>query len=163
MARFYRLLTPMALIGMVFLAMLLLTATLVIVFALPLQSPVSSSLPTAVLNIIPAATVTPLPPTPTVTPLPSATPEVPPTPQPGEIGVGGYVQVSGTGLDGLRVRWEPGLGAKTLFVAIESEVFQVTDGPREVDGYTWWQLLSPSNAQAQGWAVVNYLVAIERP
>jgi hypothetical protein len=32
-----------------------------------------------------------------------------------------------------------------------------------MDGYTWWHLLSPSNEQAQGWAVANYLVAIERP
>jgi hypothetical protein len=163
MDNFRRLLTPAVWLGIVLVAMLLLTATLIIMFAIPLQALTIASAPTAVLNIIPAATSTLVPPTATITLLPSATPDVPPSPMPGEIGIGGYVQVSGTGLDGLRVRAEPGLEAKTMFVAIESEVFQVMDGPREVDGYTWWRLLSPSNDQSQGWAVANYLIAIERP
>lgn len=163
MENFRRLFTPVTLLGIFFLAILLLTATLLLIFTMPLDTPSISMLPTAVVNIIPAATSTPFPSTPTATPEPSPTLELPPSPLPGEIGIGGYVQVNGTGNDGLRVRSEPGLGGKTLFVAIEAEVFQVMDGPRESDGYTWWLLLSPSNEKSQGWAVANFLVAIESP
>ncbi|MFZ6030907.1 MAG: hypothetical protein ACOYYS_24635 [Chloroflexota bacterium] len=163
MGNFRRFLSPTTLLGIVLIAMLLLVVTLLVMFLLPLQTAALSSLPTAVLNVIPASTPTPIPPTATVTASPTQTQPVPPSPQPGVIGVAGYVQVSGTGADGLRVRDEPGLSSKTLFVAIEAEVFQVTDGPREVDGYTWWRLLSPSSSQYQGWAVANFLTAIEQP
>jgi hypothetical protein len=163
MRGFRRVLSPMTLLGIVLIAMLLLTITLIVMFVIPLQSPQASSPPTAVLNVISASTATPIPPTSTATLPPTPTMPLPPSPIPGVIGVGAYVQVTGTGVDGLRIRDQPGLNSKTLFVAIEAEVFQVTDGPREVDGYTWWQLLSPSNQQHQGWAVANFLIAIEKP
>jgi hypothetical protein len=56
-----------------------------------------------------------------------------------------------------------GLEGVVRFLAIESEVFQVTDGPREVDGYTWWYLTAPSDGTVQGWAVANYLAVIQNP
>lgn len=160
---FRRVFSPTTLLGIVLIAMLLLTITLVVMFVIPIQPAAVSLLPTAVLKVIPASTATPVAPTATITQLPTPTSQIPPSPLPGVIGVEGYVQVNGTGVDGLRVRDEPGLNSKTLFVAIEAEVFKVTDGPREIDGYMWWQLLSPSNGQHQGWAVANFLVAIEKP
>ena len=49
--------------------------------------------------------------------------------------------VTGTGGDGLRVRPEAGLSQGVRFLAGEGEMFQVQDGPVEIDGYTWWYLV----------------------
>lgn len=115
---------------------------------------------TAVLFVIQAPTGTPLVssvlPTSTPTPVPQA--EVSGQP----IAIGLYVQVIGTGVDGLRMRTNPGLQNEIRFVAIEAEVFQVMDGPREVDGYTWWYLQGPYDPNVHGWAVAQYLGVIQR-
>ena len=115
---------------------------------------------TAMLTVIPAPTETPVPPTPAPV-TPSAIPDVPPAP--GDIVIGAYVQVSGTGGDGLRVREGPGLGYEPEFVGLESEVFQAIAGPQEVDGYIWWHLAAPYDESINGWAVSNYLEVVEEP
>jgi hypothetical protein len=79
------------------------------------------------------------------------------------ISIGALVQVSGTGGDGLRLRAEPGLNSQVLFLGLESEVFQVSDGPRQADGYTWWLLVAPYDPTLSGWAVANYLVVVQSP
>jgi hypothetical protein len=119
---------------------------------------------TPVLTIIPAPSVT-------HSPEPSITPEiaaVPPTATPrpsdtGEIGKGQLVEIHGTGGDNLRLRARPGLEASIAFLGVESEVFEVLDGPQEVDGYTWWYLRNPYNAEKTGWAVSVYLRPISSP
>ena len=118
---------------------------------------------TAVLNVIPypSSTPTSLIPTPTLAPQPSG--EVPPAPGPGLIITGDFVQISGTGGDGLRLRSEPGLNAAVNFLAYEGEIFQVSDGPKEADGYTWWYLVAPYDKSVQGWAVANYLLIAQNP
>ncbi len=117
---------------------------------------------TAVLQVIPAPTLTP-----TGAPASAGGPAVPgedlPTPPPGVIAPGAFVQVTGTGGDGLRLRDAAGLGGKVLIVASEAEVFQVKDGPQELDGYTWWYLEGPFDPQRRGWAVVNYLQVVQNP
>ncbi len=121
----------------------------------PARTPVG--LATAVLTVIPAPTSTPLPPTATPTP-------VLPTPVPaGAIGPGVYVQVVGTSGEGLRLRAGPGLDQEQLFVGLESEIFEVIGGPETGDGYTWWQLQSPHDQNRGGWAVGEYLDAVEEP
>ena len=118
---------------------------------------------TAVLNIIPFPSSTPviLTPTPTVTA--QLTGEVPPAPGPGLIITGDFVQISGTGGDGLRLRSEPGLNGAVNFLAYEGEIFKVSDGPRESDGYTWWYLVAPYDESVQGWAVSNFLLVVQNP
>jgi hypothetical protein len=118
---------------------------------------------TAIVNVIPAPTFTQPPPTAAPTPSVGPTGTLPPPPAPGDIHLNGYVQVSGTGGDGLRVRTEPGLSSQVVFLAIEAEVFQITDGPREIDGYTWWYLTAPAEPSKRGWAVANYLQTIQNP
>jgi len=115
---------------------------------------------TAIINITPLPTETPKA-LPTATATPAAT--LPPTPLPGVISVGAYVQISGTGTDGLRLRETPGLDGRVRFVGIEAEVFLVQDGPREADGYTWWLLVAPYDENVRGWAVANYLAVIQNP
>lgn len=113
---------------------------------------------TPVMTVIYAPTSTPV--VPTVAATPSATPGGT-GPTVGGVGVGMYVQISGTEGNGLRLRKDPGTGADILFLGYESEVFKVTDGPVDMDGYTWWHLTAPYDENRNGWAASNYLTVIE--
>jgi hypothetical protein len=153
-----RYLTPWVLLGAVGTALVFLTVTILILLA-SRSAPAPKGVPTAALYVIPAPTDTL--PVPTVVLLPTATPtsEVRPPPPAGVIAVGSYVEVTGTGTVGLRMRDNPGLSGETKFLGMDAEVFKITDGPREVDGYTWWHLVAPFDEARQGWAVANYLSA----
>jgi hypothetical protein len=39
----------------------------------------------------------------------------------------------------------------------------VEDGPKDVDGFTWWYLVGPYDASRRGWAVSNYLSVVQNP
>lgn len=124
---------------------------------------VASSAPTAALTVVSLPTSTPVTPTPT-SPAPTTPTLTPPPPPPdGEIAVGSFVQISGTGGDGLRLRTEPGLSSEVRFLGLDSEVFEVRDGPREIDGYTWWHLVAPFEENRNGWAVSGYLSVVQNP
>jgi hypothetical protein len=79
------------------------------------------------------------------------------------IGVGSSVQISGTEGSGLNIRENPGVATQVLFVALESEVFEVVEGPVEQDGLTWWRLITPMDAARSGWAASNYLTLVSNP
>jgi hypothetical protein len=96
------------------------------------------------------------PPTPTIDPF--ATPT-----SPTGIAIGNYVQITGTEGQGLRIRAEPGLGGEFQFLAYDSEVFVIQDGPREVDGYVWWYLVAPYDETRVGWAAADFLTYIPEP
>lgn len=143
-----------ALFVMVLLAVLL-------VFLIQVSFPVTprSPLVTQILTIIPAPSVTIPVSVPTIASTDNVT--VVPTPLPsGQMGVGAYVQISGTGGDGLRLRSGPGTTYTPLFLGRESEVFKVTDGPKEGNGFTWWFVVAPYDENRKGWAVQNYLSVI---
>ena len=113
----------------------------------------------AVITIIPVPTYTPTPiPTRTIIPVedPTATPET-------GIQLDGFVQISGTEGEGLRLRENPTLGASVAYVGLEGEIFSVIGGPVEGDGYLWWQLEAPLNQTRQGWAVSNFLKPAQGP
>jgi hypothetical protein len=150
--------TPWVLLGAVGIAGLLLAVTIILVLA-SRQAPARKGQPTAALYVIPAPTDTLPAPTTVPQPTPSPTGEEPPPPPPGVIAVGSYVQVTGTGAVGLRMHNGPSLDSKTDFLGTDNEVFKITDGPKEADGYTWWYLVAPYDAQRKGWAVANYLTA----
>jgi hypothetical protein len=97
--------------------------------------------------------------TPTLTPTPGGTATV----APGQIGIGGYVQITGTQGAGLRIRSAPGQSSDTVFVGEESETFRVKDGPQQVDGYTWWYIVAPYDTQRAGWAASDFLAAVASP
>jgi len=114
---------------------------------------------TPVITKIAAPTLTTKPLDPTLQPSPTATslfflPE-------GVIGVGAYVQVTGTEGAGLRMRSEPNLNSDVNFTALDAEVFLVIGGPVEADGYTWWQMEAPYDQTRTGWSVGDYLLPIE--
>lgn len=114
--------------------------------------------PTAILKVVNAATPTHLL-LPGMTPVPSQTPTLDPVKYAG-IGVEKFVQITGTGGDGLRLRSGPGTENPPLFLGLDAEVFQVKDGPRESDGIVWWFLVSPTDENRKGWASANYLVIV---
>lgn len=106
--------------------------------------------------------------TPLVTPLPDAgvpTTQAPAlTPTEGvdlPITVGSFVQVAGTEGVGVAVRQGPGLTYTYFFVGQDGDVFTVEGGPRDSDGYTWWQILDPNDPNRAGWVVEDYLEVLE--
>jgi hypothetical protein len=123
---------------------------------------------TATVVVITAPPATAGLPTPTVQSPPTVPPaeasSTAPPPPPGEVGVGAYVQVVGTGDAGfLNLRSEPSLESPVNYLAIENEVFQVQAGPTEASGFTWWYLVDPATNSRFGWAVQNYLQVVQGP
>jgi hypothetical protein len=156
-----RLFSPWVILGGIAMAGLLLIVFIGAILAVRVK-PVNSPSGTVVLNVIPAPSDTVPPPQPTEAPTPT-TSELPPPPGGMGISVGVLVQVSGTGVDGLRIRTDPSLQGQVKFVGIEAEVFQVKDGPKEADGYTWWFLVAPYDETLNGWAVGDYLQVNQTP
>jgi len=113
----------------------------------------------AVITVIPVPTYTPTP-VPTQPDFPLVTPTVE---QVAGIYVDGYVQISDTEGEGLRLRRDPSLEGEIVNVGLEGEIFLVIGGPEERDGYLWWQLEAPLNTTRRGWAVSNYLDFAQSP
>lgn len=84
-------------------------------------------------------------------------PGVIPTLTPVPITVGSGVIIDGTEGDGLSIRQGPGLSFTTFFVGNDGDTFLVQDGPREADGYIWWYLVDPNDANRSGWSVDIFL------
>lgn len=103
--------------------------------AVPTESPAGS--PTAQLG-----TATPTPLGDASTPTASA-----------RFSTGQRLKVTGTG-ECLNVRVQPGLERDVVACIADGTEVVVLGGPREADGYRWWQLTTP---QGDGWAVENYL------
>lgn len=121
---------------------------------------------TPVLIVVERPTNSPTaPPTATMTPSPIETnqPAMPPPSEPGIFSEGSLVQVYGTEGDGLRLRSQPGLDTRIEFLGLENEVFEITGGPVDRDGYQWWYLVNPYDASKVGWAVANYLRSVAAP
>jgi hypothetical protein len=156
-----RIFTGKVLIAMVVIASLLLCSSLAYILVVrPAASTYPVSAATSALTIIPAPSSTPRPLPPTLTPIPP-TPEPSSTPAPGQIAVGVYVQPT-TGGVGLRIHTEPGLSAD-YFSAFDSEVFLVTKGPEQADGYIWWFLTASYDSARAGWAAQDFLTVIPSP
>lgn len=123
----------------------------------------ANNAPTAVLTVVSLPTSTQLPPSPTPATPTTPTLTLPPPAPPGEISVGSFVQITGTGGDGLRLRTEPGLSSDVRFLGLDSEVFEIREGPQEIDGHTWWYLVAPFEENRNGWAVSGYLSVVQNP
>lgn len=127
-----------------------------VLFFSPLPAP-SADGQVSALTIIPAPTFTPTPTQVLVTPTPT-----PPETIDG-ISIGSYVQISGTEGSGLRLRSGPGTSNPPRFLGMESEMFQVIDGPKQSDGFTWWYLEAPYDPGRSGWAASSFLSVVNNP
>jgi hypothetical protein len=152
------------LIAMLVIALALLCGSLAYILVMrPAASSRNLALGTSAITIIPAPSSTPRPLPPTLTPFPpTALPS--PTPGPNQIAIGKYVKPSTDGA-GLRVHIQPGLSADLAFpgTAFDSEVFLVTKGPEQADGYTWWFLSASYDTARAGWAAQDFITVIPSP
>jgi len=138
---------------------LFLFLILVLNWSRPPKTPVG--VVTAALTVIPVPTITN---TPMINPeTPESDLDYPEAPPIGDIRVGAFVKISGTGGAGLRLRFNPGLDAEPQFLGIDDEIFKIDSGPEESDGYTWWYLIAPFDPSRNGWAVSNYLEVVQEP
>jgi len=124
------------------------------------QVSIPPATPILILIYAPTASITITPPTETAEPLNTSTPTLSPEAS-GSLTLGSLVEVYGTEGDGLRMRDNVGLDSKIVFIAVESEVFELRDGPVQKDGYEWWFLVNPYNLDKTGWAVSTYLRPID--
>lgn len=157
-----KLLNPWVLLAAVGISGLLVAGSLALIWASRSENR-NQPPATAVLTVIPAPSPTQPATTPTSPFETTPTPESSPTPIPGSIAPGVFVQISGTGGDGLRLRAGPGLDEAVRYLGLEAEVFQVRDGPEQSDDFTWWYLVAPFDESRNGWAVAAYLVVIDNP
>ncbi len=135
----------------------LFTAAVVSLFRAGQAAP---SAATAEFTVIPAPTATEtLSPFLTLFPTPTDAAYI----SPEGITLGAYVQITGTGGDGLRLRSGPGTNAEMLFIGMEDEVFEVRDGPQQANDFTWWYLVAPYDESRSGWAASEYLVVVSPP
>jgi hypothetical protein len=125
-----RLITPWVILGSFLVGFSLMGAALLL-FWLAMPDPVPAGIPTAAITVVAYPTTTPTLTlsTPTEIPTTTVTPTPLPTPVPGDIALGAYVEIKGTGRDGLRLRVEPGLSSNVLFLGQDSEVFRVGRRP----------------------------------
>jgi hypothetical protein len=152
------LLNKKVLIGALIVAALCLFYTLVLVNGLSYKRSTTNT-PEANLTVIAG----PLIPTMDIGMLTVVTPTVTvdlQLPGSGGLKTGVYVQINGTGGNGLRIRNNAGTDAETNFIANESEVFLIIGGPLELNDYVWWQLSAPYDQSRQGWAAADYLKII---
>jgi hypothetical protein len=150
--KFYRaIFNPLVFLGGFFLALLLLSG-LFLLLGWSRPGPIPGSPGTAVVNIISAPTETLMPATPT-----SPVEITPDSNEQGEIVQGSSVEITGTAGAGLRLRFSPGLESAVRMLGAEGEIFQVMDGPQNVDNYTWWYLENPEDRTRRGWGVADFL------
>jgi hypothetical protein len=143
--------------GLAFSGILLFITLIMIGWTSPRFSPNVGFAP-ADLTMIPAPTHTP-----NVVASPTVDPAVATSSASDAIAINGYVQISGTEGDGLRIRSSPSLTGETVFRGEEAEVFVVRDGPQTADGYTWWYLVAPYDETRDGWAVSDFLAVVPAP
>jgi hypothetical protein len=155
-------LDPWILLGAVGFGLALSATTLALLW---LTRPNAARTPdaTAAITVIALPTSTPVTPESTQSPQVTLTATGLPPPAPENISIDAYVQVTGTGGDGLRLRTDPGLDSDVRMLGLEGEVFLVQEGPQEVDGYSWWYLVGPVDETRRGWAVANYLAIVQNP
>ena len=114
-------------------------------------------------GFVPADLTIIAPPTATAIPSLTPTPAGTVTPPPGQFAIGAYVQIKGTGTDGLRIRSAPGLSSDTVFRGEESETFKIKDGPKDADGHIWWYVVAPYDDTRAGWAAADFLAVVPSP
>lgn len=122
----------------------------------PIPTPTRQSLPTNTAE--PPSSIPTITPTHTIT-LPVDAPE--PSPTPSAIGPGTMVVVQGTLGGGLNIREQPTTNSRTVASVKEGTTLVVLDGPKEADGYVWWQVRTPEGDE--GWAAANWLVLKTEP
>jgi hypothetical protein len=137
-----------------------------VLFGRPAAAAPVGSTPTPVIILVtptPTIGAEPLVNTPQEVPTTAPIAEELPTPESENVIVlGGSVVVAGTEGSGVAIRQGPGTSYQWMAIGNEGDVFLVQDGPRENDGYTWWFIVDPQDANRAGWAAGEFLQAVEQ-
>lgn len=109
----------------------------------------------------------------TIIPAPTITPTVYAESQPEKLAVryvspegfsiGAYVKIQNTQGAGLKIRPNPGTGGNVTFIADEGELFIITEGPDDRNGYSWWKLVGFENPERTGWGASAFLGLVAPP
>jgi hypothetical protein len=91
---------------------------------------------------------------PTETPTPEAATATP------AVTSGATIIIVGTEGDGLNVRQGPGVSYDPVCLARDGDQFTIGEGPREGDGFTWWEVTQVDNPDCFGWAVEPFLQVV---
>jgi uncharacterized protein YraI len=78
-----------------------------------------------------------------------------PTAEEKEISVGAQAKVSGTGNVGLNMRSGAGTAHTRVKTLPEGTTVELIGGPKEANGYTWWEVRD--EAGKTGWVVAKFL------
>ncbi len=146
-------------IGVTLTTILIVSSIFLLLVFVPVESQVE--IPIAEVISIDAATSTPIF---LATWIPTQTPEVLEiNGKVEQFQINGYVQISGTDGEGLRIRSGAGRNFSVNFIGLDSELFKIIEGPIESDDYIWWHIEAPYDNSRNGWCVQNYLSQVETP
>lgn len=130
------------------------------------REPLVTSLPTpTVIRLTAPATAEPSPtsPQPSPTAIPTFTPR--PTPDvsvaPEEITVGFYAEVANTDGIGVSLRGGASTDSSRLLTVPEGTILLVIDGPREANGFQWWQVRLDDGSE--GWVAGDFIIPAAEP
>lgn len=142
-----------------FVSLLIILSIFIFLILIPKNQKVSQEL--ALVTVIPAPTSTPRI---DLTIVPTPTPEITERVFTShKFQIGDFTQITGTSGEGLRLRSGPSIADSVNFIGLDSEVFEVIDGPIEADGFTWWYLEAPYDKTRNGWSVDEYLQLVSVP
>jgi hypothetical protein len=91
---------------------------------------------------------------------PTETPTLEPATATPAITSGATVIIVGTEGDGLNVRQGPGVSFDPVCLARDGDQFTIGEGPRDGDGFTWWEVTQVDNPDCFGWAVEPFLQVV---
>jgi len=91
----------------------------------------------------------------TATPTAPPTATVEPTLEQVTFAIGDKAVVSGTDQAGLRMRAGAGTGHAQVKLLPENSVLEIIGGPKEANGYTWWQVRDQTGTT--GWVAGDFL------
>lgn len=77
-------------------------------------------------------------------------------PLPGVFAIGMVIEIYGTQNEGLNIRQTAGTDSPVVYLAHESEVYTIINGPEIKDGLIWWNISLLPDGQKIGWAVQDY-------
>lgn len=99
---------------------------------------------------------------PTLASAPGVTPQATIAPAPAsQLAEGAFARITGTGIEGIRFRFGPGLEFATIRIAEEGEDMLILEGPQAADGFEWWRL--QDSFGNVGWAASQFLAVVAAP
>lgn len=75
----------------------------------------------------------------------------------GVFSIGMRVRIFMTDGDGLVIRSNAGFDGIPIYLGLEGEEFEITEGPTIIGSQIWWRIASIGDQQKIGWAVQDYL------